>query len=341
MTGDREKNAVAVDDFSRFADEERAVGVAVESHSELSALGKHACLQSIEMERAAAGIDIAAIRGNAHRDNISAEGPKKFGAEFVSGAVGAVEQNAEAGELGSGNDATAQKIEIFGVERSIGNEKGRIFRRRAGAMLENVGFEFFFDGVRELHARVREKLDAIVLVRIVRRGNHDAGLKIILAHEAGHAGRGDDTGKSYGGSGLREASGEKRRDVRTGFAGVHADEHVGRGVLAEQISGERAAGGEKSSVVEGRRAGNAANAVGSEKFFGHERLAANSRGAKHTKSLAHAGKPFGQWGRARCAWVNRGFGERPRGTIAAADWQYETAASDVAASLRDCDTLWE
>jgi hypothetical protein len=63
--------------------------------------------------------------------------------------------------------------------------------------------------------------------------------------------------------------------VGPGFAGVHADKNVRGGVFAKQISGEGTAGGEKSGVVERRSAGNAANTIGSEKFFGHERLAAN------------------------------------------------------------------
>jgi hypothetical protein len=60
--------------------------------------------------------------------------------------------------------------------------------------------------------------------------------------------------------------------VWAGFAGVHADEDVSSGMFANQIGRERAAGGEESGVVERRSAGNAANAVGSEKFFRHERL---------------------------------------------------------------------
>ncbi len=64
--------------------------------------------------------------------------------------------------------------------------------------------------------------------------------------------------------------------MRAGFASVHADENVGGGVLAEQIGGERAPGGKKSGVIERRSAGNAANSIGSEKFFGHERLAAKT-----------------------------------------------------------------
>ena len=60
-------------------------------------------------------------------------------------------------------------------------------------MLENVRFEFLLDSVGEFHARMRKKLHAIVLKRIVRGGNHHAGLEIILSHQAGDARRGDNT----------------------------------------------------------------------------------------------------------------------------------------------------
>ena len=94
------------------------------------------------------------------------------------------------------NDAATKKIEIFGVERSVGDEERRIFRRGIAAMFENVRFESLFDRVRELHACVGEKLYAVVVIRIVRCGNDDAGLKIILADEAGDAGCGDNARKS-------------------------------------------------------------------------------------------------------------------------------------------------
>lgn len=68
-----------------------------------------------------------------------------------------------------------------------------------------------------------------------------------------------------------------------GFAGVHANEDVGGRMLSAEIGGEGAAGGEKSGVVEGRSAWNAANAVSSEKFFGHGELAARPRENEHTK----------------------------------------------------------
>jgi len=74
---------------------------------------------------------------------------------------------------------------------------------------------------------------------------------------------------------MGEAGGKESGDVRAGFARVHADEDVSSGMLANQIGGERAAGGEESGVVERRSAGDAANAIGSEKLFRHERATFN------------------------------------------------------------------
>jgi hypothetical protein len=272
MTGDGEENAIAVDDFSGFADEESAVGIAIKGDAKTGAFGDDALLQTLEMERTAAVVDVAAVGGNAHGDDVGAESAEEFGAELVGGAVGAVEDDAETGEAGSGEDASAEKIEIFGVERGVGRGDGWILGRRIGAMLEDFRFELLLDGIGKLHAGVGEKLYAVVLIRIVGSGDDDACLKIILADEASDARSGDDAGKSDRGAGFGESGGEKGSEMRAGFARVHADENMSRGMFAEKIGGERAADGEKGGVIEGRSARDAANAIGSEKFFGHEKL---------------------------------------------------------------------
>ena len=266
------KNAVAVDDFSCFADEESAVGVAVECDTELGALGGHALLQTFKMKRAAAGVDVAAVRRHTHRDDIGSERAEKLGTEFIGGAIGAVQKDSKARQFSSREDAAAKKLEIFSVERFVGDKESRILGRRFGTVLENVRFEYFFDGIGKLHAGVREKLYAIVVVRIVRSGNDNAGLKIILADEAGDAGGGDDACKCDGCSRMGEAGGKQGGNVRSGFAGVHADEDVSSGMYANQIGRERTASSKESRVVERGSTGNTANAVGSEKVFRHEGL---------------------------------------------------------------------
>lgn len=137
-------------------------------------------------------------------------------------------------------------------------------------MLENLGFDDFFDGIGKFHPGMREKFYAVIVIRIVRSGDDHSGLEIILPDQASDAGGGDDAGEGHGGARLRETRGENGSDVRAGFAGVHADERVRGAVFAAKVCAEGAAGGVKSGVVQRRGAGYAANSVGAEKLFGHE-----------------------------------------------------------------------
>ena len=52
-----------------------------------------------------------------------------------------------------------------------------------------------FDGIGELHAFMRKEFDAVVLIRIVRCGDDDADMKIVVADKAGNAGSGEYAGK--------------------------------------------------------------------------------------------------------------------------------------------------
>ena len=55
------KHAVAIHNFSGFANEESAVGVTVESHTETRLLGDDAFLQTLQVQRTASGVDVPAI----------------------------------------------------------------------------------------------------------------------------------------------------------------------------------------------------------------------------------------------------------------------------------------
>jgi hypothetical protein len=159
-------------------------------------------------------------------------------------------------------------------------------------VLSDTCFQDFFDGIGEFHSSVREELYAVVVKRVVRGGDDHAGLKIILANEAGDAGSGDNASERDGSAALGQAGGEDRGDVWARFAGVHADEDASRANLAKEISSERATGGKESSVVKRRGAGDAADTVGAEKFFGHSGKPINPalNGAEESKvSLAYGG----------------------------------------------------
>src|SRR4029077_15894366 len=117
----------------------------------------------------------------------------------------------------------------------------------------------------------------------------------------GHAGRGDDSGEIHGDAGSMQAGGEKRSGMRAGFARIHTDEHVRGGAGLLEISAQSAAGGVQSGVVQRWCAGDAANTVGTEEFFGHVEgdRGTRSRRADRRKddlklSLAHGRREAGR-----------------------------------------------
>src|SRR2546427_411531 len=73
-------------------------------------------------------------------------------------------------------------------------------------MLEYIGLKLFFYDIRKLHARMGEKFHPIVLKWVMRCRDDHTGLKIILAHEAGHARSGNHTGKCGRGAGLNQTA---------------------------------------------------------------------------------------------------------------------------------------
>ena len=66
-----------------------------------------------------------------------------------------------------------------------------------------------------------------------------------------------------------ESCGEKPRDMRAGFPRVHPDQNMGFPVAAAKESSKRATRRVKRGIVKRRRAWDAADSIGSKKFFRH------------------------------------------------------------------------
>jgi len=73
VTGNGEENTIAVNDFSSFANEQGAIGIAIEGNTQLGPIGYDALLQTIQIKRPAACVDIAAVGRDAHGDDICSE----------------------------------------------------------------------------------------------------------------------------------------------------------------------------------------------------------------------------------------------------------------------------
>src|SRR5580704_3186287 len=131
-------------------------------------------------------------------------------------------------------------------------------------MAEDFGFDGEFGGVGEFVAVGAEELDAVVLPRIVRGGDDDAGGEAVGAGEEGDGGSGDHARGFDGGASGGEASGEGGGDPVGGFSCVLTNEDAGTGT---EVVGEGEADGVDGGGIEWRLAGDAANAVGAEKLL--------------------------------------------------------------------------
>ena len=126
------------------------------------------------------------------------------------------------------------------------------------------GFQHFFRRIRKFHPGMRKKFYAIVMEGIVGGGDYHAGFKIILADQAGDSRGGDHSRKGHRCASLRKARGKDRSNVRAGFASVHADKDARGRMFAMQIGAQSVSGRKQGGIVERRRAGNAANTVGTK-----------------------------------------------------------------------------
>ncbi len=91
---------------------------------------------------------------------------------------------------------------IGDILRSVILEVGQIYQ-----VLE-LALDLQFLCLRQLRSARRENLDAVVLIRIVRGGDHHAGREFTLAGEERYGGRGNDPGVRHLGAGGSEAARE-------------------------------------------------------------------------------------------------------------------------------------
>src|SRR5262249_7185317 len=88
--------AIAIDYVAGGGDEDGAIGIAIESDTEGGAAGNHLFLQGLQMERTAIQVDVAAVGLGTNGFDLGAGFSKKLGGQPVTGAVSAIDDQADA-----------------------------------------------------------------------------------------------------------------------------------------------------------------------------------------------------------------------------------------------------
>ena len=145
----------------------------------------HGALQLLEMSRAAVLVDLAAVGSVAeHVDSCACtlEGP---GTGLEGSAVRAIDDDAQSVK---GNVEGREKVIDVAVDRVVvGGDRANLCAERPRPLFVKARFDRIFDLVGEFHSAAREEFDAVIGVRVVARGDHDAKIGFGLFHEVGEA----------------------------------------------------------------------------------------------------------------------------------------------------------
>ena len=220
--------------------------------------------------RAAFLVDVEAVGLDADLDDLGAELPQRVGRDLVGGAVGAVDHDAQAFErqiarqraLGEFDVAVLHAVDALGAA-----EIGRL-REPLGEVAVDQLLDLELDLVGQLVAVRTEQLDAVVVVRIVRGGDHHAEIGAHRARQHGDRRRRHRAGEQHVHADRGEARHQRGLDHVAGQPRVLADQHA-MAMLAVLEHHARGLPDLEGKLRRDRAVGAAANAVGAEILANH------------------------------------------------------------------------
>ena len=265
VPGDDRDQLVAVADLAAPVDGDHPVAVTVEGEADRRPGGDDAGGQLLGMGRAAAFVDVAAVRIGGQRLDGGPEPLEDRGCGAEGGTVGAVEDHVQAAEV---DRKGALELAQIVVERALKLARApdpglRACSARAGG---DVGLDRLLLVVGQLAAVAGEELDPVVLPGVVRGRDHRRQVEAMATDENRRGGRRQHPGDQGVAAGLGDSGGEARLEHRPGLARVANDQDL----RVRRVAGGGGGAAQRHGQL-GRHdiAGDAADAVGSEQPLGH------------------------------------------------------------------------
>ena len=204
---------VAVNDVAVFVHNNEAVSIAVQRKAHvgphLAHLGRH----HFGIERAAVLVDVGAVRACADAENFGSQFFKSQRGNFVAGAVGAVNHNAQARKRQLGRETAfgVNNIAPPGVFNLGGAANAARFRIGPFIVrIQHHGRYFVFGQVGELVTIGIKKFDAVVVKGVVRGGNNHPKVGPHAAGKEGYGRSGQRAGHDHVHAGGAQAGSERR-----------------------------------------------------------------------------------------------------------------------------------
>ena len=205
---------------------DQPVTVAIQRNTDIGPHARHGQLQQLRRHGPAAIVDIAAIGRAAHGHDLGTQVRQHPRAHLVGGAVGAVDHDLHARKIhaaGHRRGAEGLIVRAHLVHAHGPAQLPRLARHRTARQLR---LDLLLELIRELAALVIKKLDAVVIVGIVRGADHDPEPAFELARQIGDAGSRQRPDEHHIHTGGHEARLQRRFKHVAGQARVLADEHL-------------------------------------------------------------------------------------------------------------------
>ena len=269
--GQQGDDLVAVDLLTLLVAGEAAVRVAVKGDAAVKAALDDSLFQIVQMGAAHTGVDVLSVRLHADKGTLCAQTGEQLPGYCCRGTVGAVDADVQAGQV-----AVDGLIQVVGVILDAVGAVGHAAHIVAGGQLEaralivDIGFNFVLHLVRQLVAGAGENFDAVEFHRVVRRRDDHAGVGVVLAHQIGHGGSGDDAQTLNVRAHAAQTGGQGSFQHITGLAGVLADEDTGLVASAAGQHGGSAASDEHRHLTGQVCTSHAAHTVGT-KILSHSK----------------------------------------------------------------------
>ncbi len=264
----RREDLVAVDQFALFVSHQHPIGIAVQRDAELRAVFDNLRAEILRHRGAAAAVDVEAVGRHADRDDRGAEFPQHGRCDAIGRAMRAIDDDLQPAQPQATREARLGNFDI--AAGGVVEARGAAQRYRGGQAMAHVArhqrLDLGLGVVAELEPVGTEQLDAVVLIGIVRGGDHHPEIGAQAAGQHGDRRRRQRPDQGYVHAGADEPCGECRLHHVAGQPRVLADHHaMAMAAVCEQESGRLA---QPQRSLGGHRIGirGAADAVGSEQM---------------------------------------------------------------------------
>ncbi len=260
---------VTINDRTGMVDHHHPIAISVKGDPEISPMLHHRLLQLANMGGADIGIDVQPVRLRADHYNLGSQLAKYAGRYLVCSTMGAIDDQLEPGEVGTGRHAALAELDVA---------TGRIVDPRCLAQLCRLDhshrridqlLDHQLDLVGKLGSATGKELDAVVVMGIMRGADDDAGLGMEGTRQVSNRWRRHRPQQQHIGARSRQPRLQRRLEHVARNSGVLADQDAALALLAE---GHACRPAQLEHKIRGnRRLPNmSANAVGAEILSSHD-----------------------------------------------------------------------